>query len=112
MFRAQICELANGPTLTLQGRLVGPWAEQARTLFVKDSVPKGLIVDLTDVSYVDSIGEQVLNWFCCVGATFIANATYPAFLCERLQLPLHDALAASDTAKAVTKGTITCGLLN
>lgn len=56
MFRAQICELANGPTLTLEGKLVGAWAEQALTVFSKDKVPKGLIVDLTDVSYIDPIG--------------------------------------------------------
>jgi anti-anti-sigma regulatory factor len=90
MFRAEICQLANGPTLTLQGRLVGAWAEQARTLFIKDAVPKGLIIDLTDVSYIDSVGEQVLEWFCSVGAKFIAKAHYGAFICERLQLPLQD----------------------
>jgi anti-anti-sigma regulatory factor len=61
---------------------VGPWAEQARTLLIDDSVPKDLIVDLTGVSYVDSIGEQVLKRLCNLGATFIANATYAAFLCE------------------------------
>lgn len=36
MFRAQMSQLANGPTLTLEGRLVGAWVEQARTLLVKD----------------------------------------------------------------------------
>ena len=91
MFRAQLCELANGAILTLEGRLVGAWAEQARALLTENSVPKGLIVDLTDVSYIDSIGEQVLKWLCSVGAKFTANATYAAFVCERLELPLHEA---------------------
>jgi anti-anti-sigma regulatory factor len=90
MFRAEICQLATGPILTLQGRLVGAWAEQARTLVVEEVVPKGLIVDLTDVSYIDSVGEQVLEWFCSVGAKFVAKATYAAFICERLQLPLQE----------------------
>lgn len=89
MFRAQICELANGPTLTLEGKLVGAWAEQALTVFSKDKVPKGLIVDLTDVSYIDPIGEQVLKWFCSIGAQFVAKATYAGFICERLELPLQ-----------------------
>ncbi|HVO62557.1 MAG TPA: STAS domain-containing protein [Terriglobales bacterium] len=95
MFRAQICEHENGTTLKLQGRLVGAWAEQARSLFMKDSVPNGLIVDLTDVSYIDSVGEQVLNWFGSIGAEFVAKATYAAFICERLNLPLQDRLPIS-----------------
>lgn len=93
MFRAEFCQLTNDPTLKLQGRLVGPWAEQARTLLIDDSVPKDLIVDLTDVSYVDSVGEQVLDWFRSIGARFTAEATYAAFICEQLNLPLQDALS-------------------
>jgi hypothetical protein len=62
MFRAEILWLANGPTMKMEGRLVGDWAEQARCLVTKDVVPKGLIVDLTEVSYVDSVGEQLLKW--------------------------------------------------
>ena len=68
-------QLANSPTLTLEGRLAGAWAEQARTLFGKDSLPKGLIIDVTDVSYVDATGEEALQWFCSLGAKFIAKAT-------------------------------------
>ena len=45
MFRAEILWLANGPTLKMEGRLVGEWAEQARSLVTTDVVPKGLIVD-------------------------------------------------------------------
>jgi hypothetical protein len=46
MFPAELQWLANGPTLKMEGRLVGDWAEQARCLVTKDLVPKGLIVDL------------------------------------------------------------------
>ena len=62
MFRAEILWLANGPTLKMEGRLVGEWAEQARCLVTADVVPKGLIVDLADVSYIDSSGERLLSW--------------------------------------------------
>lgn len=95
MFRAEIHKIANGPTLKMEGRLVGDWAEQARSLVTKNSVPKGLIIDLTDVTYVDSVGEQVLNWFKSIGAAFVAKGIYAAGVCERLRLPLQEKLRAS-----------------
>jgi hypothetical protein len=94
MFRAQICELVIGPTLKMEGRLVGDWAEQAKSLVIKDSVPKGLMVDLTEVTYVDSVGDQVLKWLESIGAKFIAKGIYAAGTCERLQLPLLDTIRA------------------
>jgi hypothetical protein len=94
MFRAQIHHLADGPTLTMEGRLVGDWAEQAKSLITNDSVPKGLIVDLSDLTYVDLVGEEVLSWFKSVGAAFIAKGIYASGLCERLQLPLREKSSA------------------
>ena len=70
MFRAEIQWLASGPTLKLEGKLVADWAEQARSLVTKDVLPKGLIVDLTEVSYVDSVGKQLLKSLASVGAVF------------------------------------------
>lgn len=52
MFRAEIQWPASGPTLKMEGRLVGDWAEQAKSLVTNDVIPKGLIVDLTEVSHV------------------------------------------------------------
>ena len=87
MFRAEILWLASGPTLKLEGKLVADWAEQARCLVTKDALPKSLIIDLTEVSYVDSAGEQLLNWLAGVGAVFIAGSVYAFVLCDRLRLP-------------------------
>jgi len=89
MFRAEILWLANGPTLKMEGRLVGEWAEQARCLVTTD-VPKGLIVDLTDVSSVDSAGERLLSWLGSVGAVFADSGVYATAVCERLGFsPVH-----------------------
>jgi len=93
MFRAQLYQLASGPTLKMEGSLVGEWAQEAKSLVTNGPVPKGLIVDLTDVSYVDSVGEHVLAWLASVGACFMAKAVYAASVCERLQLPLHGQLS-------------------
>jgi hypothetical protein len=93
MFRAEIHWLANGPTLKLEGRVIGAWAEQARSLVTEDVVPKGLIVDLSDVSYVDVVGEELLNWLGSIGAKFLATNVYSAGVCERLNLPVLDRLS-------------------
>jgi hypothetical protein len=86
MFRAEIQWLASGPTLKLEGSLVADWTEQARCLVTKDVLPKGLIVDLTDVSYIDSVGEQLLKWLASVGALFVAGSVYAIAVCDRLRL--------------------------
>lgn len=86
MFRAEIQWLGSGPTLKLEGKLVADWAEQARCLVTKDVVPKGLIVDLTEVSYIDSAGEQLLKWLASVGALFVAGNVYAIAVCDRLRL--------------------------
>src|SRR5271169_2818476 len=86
MFRAEIRWLASGPTLKLEGKLAADWAEQARCLVTKDVLPKGLIVDLTEVSYVDSVGEQLLKWLASVGALFVAGSVYAFAVCDRLRL--------------------------
>ena len=86
MFRAEIQWLASGPTLKLEGKLVADWAKQARCLFTEDVLPKGLIVDLTDVSYIDSVGEELLKWLASVGALFVADSVYANAVCDRLRL--------------------------
>ena len=87
MFRAEIQWLASGPILKLEGKLVADWADQARCLVTKDVLPKGLIVDLTEVSYIDSVGEQLLKWLASVGALFVAGSIYAIAVCDQLRLP-------------------------
>ena len=86
MIRAEIQWLASGPTLKFEGKLVADWAEQARCLVTKDVVPKGLIVDLTEMSYIDSAGEQLLKWLASIGALFVAENVYAIGVCDRLGL--------------------------
>ena len=53
MFRAEILWLADGPILKMEGRLAGEWTEGARCLVTSEALPKRLIVDLNEVSFVD-----------------------------------------------------------
>ena len=86
MFCAEIQWLASGPTLKLEGSLVADWAEQARSMVTSDILPKGLIVDLTDVTYIDSVGEELLIWLASVGARFVAGNVYAIGMCDKLDL--------------------------
>ena len=88
MFRAEIRWLADGPILKMEGRLAADWAEQARLLVTEEVVPKSLIVDLADVSYIDRAGEQLLTWLASLGAAFLAGNVYTLGVCESLHLPL------------------------
>jgi hypothetical protein len=89
MFRAQIHQMADGPTLKMEGCLVAEWAQEAKSLLTDGPVPKGLIVDITDVCHIDYVGEQVLAWLASIGASFMAGGVYAASVCERLQLPSY-----------------------
>lgn len=86
MLRADIQWLDKGPILRMAGKLVGDWAEQARNLVTKDVVPKGLMIDLTEVSYIDPVGEEFLKWLASVGAVVVAGNVYAMAVCERLRL--------------------------
>lgn len=103
MFRAELDRLADGSLLKMEGRLVGEWADEAKSLVLRGTAPKSLIVDLTDVSYVDVVGEQVLTWLGSLGATFIAQGVYAAATCKRLNLPLHN--------KPLAVKPVDCGIL-
>ena len=90
MFRAELEQLANESILKMEGRLVGAWANEAKALLAHGPIPTRLIVDLSEVSYVDEIGEQVLAWFSSAGARFLAKGVYAAAVCKRLKLPVQN----------------------
>jgi hypothetical protein len=90
MFRAELIQCGDEAILKMEGRLVGDWANEAKALVTRGPLPKRLIVDLTDVSYVDAVGEQVLTWLSTLGARFVAKGVYSAATCKRLKLTLHN----------------------
>ena len=74
--------------MKIEGQLSGDYAEHTRTLLTRCNTEMKLVVDLTDVTFVDSIGEDVLSHFGRAGAEFIADNAYSRDLCQRLNLPL------------------------
>ncbi len=88
MLRAEFSETANTLTLHLEGRFVGAFAEDVRSLMTRCTIPTGLVIDLTEVTYVDTPGENVLTWLGSIGGKFISGNCYSLDVCERLRLPL------------------------
>ena len=86
MFRAELIQCGDESILKMEGRLVGDWANEVRTLITRGPVSKRVIIDLTDVSYVDPVGEQVLSWLSSLGARFVARGVYAAATCKTFEV--------------------------
>jgi hypothetical protein len=99
MLRVEICDSANSLTLKLEGRFTGNDAENTRTLITRCRERMKLVIDLTDVTFIDSMGEEVLSFFGRFGAEFAASTSYTLDICERLHLRLAPD-GASDTNTA------------
>jgi len=88
MLRVQTQELNGALMCRLEGRFTGKGAEEVRTLVTGCDSNLQLVVDLTDVMFIDTIGEEVLSFVKKLGARFIAETSYSRDVCERLSLPL------------------------
>ena len=86
MLRVEVDDSANTLSLKLQGRLVGEEAKNTRTLMTRHRPGKRLVVDVTEVTFIDSVGEDTLSFFSQFGAGFIAETSYSRYICERLHL--------------------------
>ena len=90
MLRVETQELDGALICRLEGRFTGDGAEEVRRLVTHCNNKLELIVDLTDVMFIDAIGEEVLLFVKRLGAQFVAETSYARDICERLQLPLID----------------------
>jgi hypothetical protein len=88
MLRVDIRDSANALRLKLEGRFTGNDADNTRTLMARCHDGMTLLVDLTEVTFIDSVGEEVLSFFGRFGAEFVAQTSYGLDICERLHLRL------------------------
>ena len=94
-------ELHNNTLLMrLDGRFVDEVANETRLLIGRCKYPIRLVVDLSEVTRVDGIGENVLLWLALLGADFVAESNYATDLCKRLHLPLTTEWGNSVHARA------------
>jgi hypothetical protein len=88
MLRVETQESADTFTFILEGRLTSEAAEHVRKLATECQTELRLVVDLTEVMFLDSVGEEVLSLFKRLGAQFVSETAYSKDVCQRLQLPL------------------------
>ena len=93
MLRVEIQDTENSLILALEGRFTDGAAENTRTLMTRCREGMRLIVDLTEVTFVDPAGEEVLSFFGRFGAEFVAQTSYALDICERLHLRLARSVA-------------------
>jgi anti-anti-sigma factor len=87
MLRVQTEELDGALICRLEGRFTGEGAEEVRRLVTRCDGKLELVLDLTDVMFIDAIGEKVLLFVKRLGAQFVAETSYSRDVCERLLLP-------------------------
>jgi hypothetical protein len=105
MLRIEVQGSPDTLILKLEGRLASHYAEQARTVVSHCHQGIRLVVDLTEVTFIDSGGEEVLSFFGRFGAEFVAQTSYTLDVCERLHLRLARGGALDkDTSGASRQG--------
>jgi STAS domain-containing protein len=88
MLRVLMEQSADSQIFRLQGRFTGEEAEHVRMLVPRCLPEMKLVVDVTDVMFIDSVGEDVLLLLKRLGAEFVADNAYTLDICEYLNLPL------------------------
>jgi len=74
------------PCFILEGRLAGPWVKEFIRVTDHLEPETNAVIDIENVIYVDSLGEETLLWLNRMGAAFIAENVYGKDLCKRLHL--------------------------
>jgi hypothetical protein len=88
-------DLLGTATVRISGRLAEGCREEVESFLDSHPALPGTIVDLSEITYIDSAGEEVLCWLGQRGARFAANSTYAVHVCERLHLNMAELPAAA-----------------
>ena len=89
MVRAQFHQTNDHLALKLEGRLVSARAVEVKSLVSRHFVPNDLLVDVSEVTYVDPVGERLFLWLRDLQAKFVAETCHARDIRERLQLALQ-----------------------
>ncbi len=103
MFRIEFRDSSEDFTIRIEGRIAAEFADEIRTLVARRNLPTVVVVDISDVTFVDDIGEEVLRWLARIGARFVANNFYSRHVCEALHLPLGRKVATSERPRRAGK---------
>lgn len=78
----------------ISGRLAEGCREEVEIFAGSHKNVPNMVADLSEVTYIDWAGEEVLCWLGQRGVSFIANNSYPLHICERLHLRMADTRSA------------------
>ena len=106
MLRVETKQLDGALICRLEGRLTGAGAEQVRMLVTRCDTKLQLVLDLTEVMFIDAIGEEVLSFVKRLGGRFVADTSYSRDVCERLELPLAPNHMASTQVSYGSDGNV------
>ncbi len=94
MLKITLTDLPEEQRLSLQGQLVGQWADELKSIW-KEARHAGdlrrCIVDLIEVTSIDRNGEAVLAEIMSHGAEFISGDVYTKHLLQNLRNELKRA---------------------
>jgi len=88
MLRVEMHDGDGALIIRFYGRLSGEYADDIRKRLTSCNPETRLVVDLTEITFVDAAGEEVLSLFGQHSGEFIADNVYAKSLCERLHLPV------------------------
>lgn len=92
-------DLLESGLLRMSGRLAEGCRAEVETFVSSHATVPNTVVDLSEVTYIDWAGEEVLCWLGQRGMRFTANNSYPLHICERLHLSVVDSRSALPTQK-------------
>jgi hypothetical protein len=85
MFRIDLMDTA---ILRMSGRMAEGCREEVESVLGERRELSHTIVDLSEVTYIDRTGEELLSWLDRCGARFLADSSYVSHICERLHLKM------------------------
>jgi hypothetical protein len=83
-------DLFGHATLRMSGRLAEGCREEVKAYLDSDQALESIVVDLTEVTYIDHAGEDTLRWLGRRGARFTADNPYALHICDRLRLKIQE----------------------
>jgi anti-anti-sigma regulatory factor len=78
MLRVEYHDIGDTVTMRLEGRFVGEFAKDARDLVTRCKIPLRLVVNLSEVTFVDLMGEEVLLWLARIGGELLLRTVIPS----------------------------------
>ncbi len=88
MLRVGFRDSEKAVIIRLEGALVAEFAEAVKQSVLRGDIHRRLVVDISEILFIDALGEGVLSWLKRIGGAFIADSSYSLHVCERLELPL------------------------